>query len=61
MPHSQLAPSTSPNDPYTLQKLLICTWIVELKLNEINGIQAARDNETVNRSCGSQELSTWAC
>jgi vacuolar protein sorting-associated protein 18 len=28
------------------QKLLICTWIVELKLNEINGIQVARDNET---------------
>lgn len=34
-----------PNYKPQKQKLLICTWIVELKLNEINAIQAARDNE----------------
>jgi hypothetical protein len=27
------------------QKLLLCTWIVELKLNELNSILARRDND----------------
>ena len=36
----------APNYKQQKQKLLICTWIVELKLNEINAVQAARDKET---------------
>lgn len=27
------------------QKILLCSWITELKLNEINTIMAQRDNE----------------
>jgi hypothetical protein len=31
------------NDIYRPQRMLLCTWIVELKLNEINNFQAQLD------------------
>lgn len=30
------------------QRILLCTWIVELKINELNQIQASQDNEKLS-------------
>jgi hypothetical protein len=41
------------------QKLLLCTWIVELKLNEINDIQASRESDRLTARDKEQLEDEW--
>lgn len=46
-----------PNKDYRPQQILLCTWIVELKLNEINKMKAKAEGDGKDpKSLGSQKL-----
>ena len=47
----------NPNDDYKPQKILLCTWIVELKLNEINKMKMKTEGDDVDpRTIANQKL-----